>query len=76
PSEWNKFSGIGGIVFFTAVFATLSAGYAIYTIFDNFYISLIFALIWGLMIFNLDRYIVSSIKKTSSWWQQILMAVP
>jgi hypothetical protein len=26
PSEWNKFSGIGGIVLFTAVFATLSAG--------------------------------------------------
>jgi hypothetical protein len=22
PSEWNKFSGIGGIVLFTAVFAT------------------------------------------------------
>lgn len=76
PSEWNKFSGIGGIVLFTAVFATLSAGYAMFTIFDNFWASAGFGVLWGLMIFNLDRYIVSSIKKTGTWWNQILMAIP
>lgn len=76
PSEWNKFSGIGGIVLFTAVFATLSAGYAMFTIFDNLWAATGFAVLWGLMIFNLDRYIVSSIKKTGSWWNQILMAIP
>lgn len=76
PSEWNKFAGIGGIVLFTAIFATLSAGYAIFTVFDDIWISLGFAVLWGLMIFNLDRYIVSSIKKTGSWWNQLLMAVP
>ena len=76
PSEWNKFAGIGGIVLFTAVFATLSAGYAMFTIFDDIWASLGFAILWGLMIFNLDRYIVSSIKKTGTWWNQILMAIP
>lgn len=76
PSEWNKFSGIGGIVLFTAVFATLSAGYAMFTVFDNLWISIGFAILWGLMIFNLDRYIVSSIKKTGTWWNQILMTIP
>jgi hypothetical protein len=76
PSEWNKFAGIGGIVLFTAVFATLSAGYALFTIFDNLWTSAGFAVLWGLMIFNLDRYIVSSIKKTGTWWNQILMAIP
>ena len=76
PGEWNKFSGIGGIVLFTAVFATLSAGYAMFTIFDNFWASAGFGVLWGLMIFNLDRYIVSSIKKTGTWWNQILMAIP
>ena len=76
PSEWNKFAGIGGIVLFTAIFATLSAGYAMFTIFENLWISAGFAVLWGLMIFNLDRYIVSSIKKTGTWWNQILMAIP
>lgn len=76
PSEWNKFAGIGGIILFTAVFATLSAGYAMFTVFDNLWVSIGFALLWGLMIFNLDRYIVSSIKKTGTWWNQTLMAIP
>lgn len=76
PSEWNKFAGIGGIVIFTAVFATLSAGYAMYTVFDEIWTAIGFGLLWGLMIFNLDRYIVSSIKKTGTWWNQILMAIP
>lgn len=76
PSEWNKFAGIGGIVLFTAVFASLSAGYAIFTVFDDVWISVGFGLLWGLMIFNLDRYIVSSIKKTVGWWHQLLMTLP
>ncbi len=76
PSDWNKFSGIGGIVLFTAIFATLSAGYAMMTVFDDVFIAIGFGILWGLMIFNLDRYIVSSIKKTGSWWSQILMSIP
>ena len=76
PTEWNKFAGIGGIVLFTAIFATLSAGYAMFTVFDNVWTAVGFGVLWGLMIFNLDRYIVSSIKKTGTWWNQILMTIP
>ena len=76
PSEWNKFAGIGSVILFTAAFATLSAGYALYTVFDNIWAAVGFGLLWGLMIFNLDRYIVSSIKKTGTFWNQFLMAAP
>jgi len=76
PSEWNKFAGIGGIVLFTAIFATLSAGYAMFTVFDDVWTAVGFGILWGLMIFNLDRYIVSSIKKTGTWWNQVLMTIP
>lgn len=76
PSEWNKYAGIGGIVLFTAVFATLSSTYAMYTVFEDDYISIGLGILWGLMIFNLDRYIVSSIKKTGTLWNQFLMAFP
>lgn len=76
PSEWNKFAGIGGIVLFTAVFATLSAGYAMFTVFDDVWTAIGFGVLWGLMIFNLDRYIVSSIKKAGTWWNQVLMTIP
>lgn len=76
PTDWNKFAGIGGIVLFTAVFASLSAGYAMFTVFDDIWAAIGFGILWGLMIFNLDRYIVSSIKKTGTWWNQILMTIP
>lgn len=74
--EQNKYAGIGATVFFTAVMATLAASYALYTVFDNIYSSIFFGLIWGLLIFNLDRFIVSTIKKNDSKWKELLQATP
>jgi len=74
--EQNKYAGIGATVFFTAVMATIAASYALYTVFDNLYSSLFFGLIWGLLIFNLDRYIVSTIKKRDNVIDEILQATP
>ncbi|NRD19221.1 DUF4407 domain-containing protein [Winogradskyella eckloniae] len=74
--EQNKYAGIGATVFFTAVMATIAASYALYTVFDNLYTSIFFGLIWGLLIFNLDRYIVSTIKKRDHIIDEILQATP
>ncbi|WP_299105577.1 DUF4407 domain-containing protein [uncultured Winogradskyella sp.] len=74
--EQNKYAGIGATVFFTAVMATIAASYALYTVFDNLYSSIFFGLIWGLLIFNLDRYIVSTIKKRDNIIDEILQATP
>ncbi|RMG83391.1 MAG: DUF4407 domain-containing protein [Bacteroidetes bacterium] len=35
-----------------------------------------FGAVWGAMIFNLDRYIVSSMKSHGQWWRDFLVAVP
>ncbi|MFC0603096.1 DUF4407 domain-containing protein [Winogradskyella pulchriflava] len=74
--EQNKYAGIGATVFFTALMATIAASYALYTVFDNLYASLFFGLVWGLLIFNLDRYIVSTIKKRNNVLDELLQATP
>lgn len=71
-----KYAGIGGIVLCTGLLAAFSGGFAFYTIFgpknnaisDETSIgtiirSGIFGIIWGLIILNLDRFIVSSTGK-------------
>ena len=74
--EQNKYAGIGATVFFTAVMATIAGSYALFTVFDNIYTSVFFGLIWGLLIFNLDRFIVSTIKKSDAKWKEFLQASP
>lgn len=74
--EQNKFIGIGATVFFTAVMATIAGSFALFTVFDNMYAAIFFGLIWGLLIFNLDRFIVSTIKKTDSRLKEFLQASP
>ena len=56
--------------------ATIAASYALFTVFDNTYIAIAFGLVWGLLIFNLDRFIVSTIKKSNSKWKEIWQATP
>lgn len=76
PSEINKHVGIGGTIFFTGLLANLSGGYALFSVFDNIWAAIGFGIVWGLMIFNLDRFIVSSMRKTNSFWKQFTMAIP
>lgn len=74
--EQNKYAGIGATVFFTAVMAFIASSYALYTVFDTIYASVFFGLVWGLLIFNLDRFIVSTIKKRDSFSSEFLQATP
>ena len=89
-----RYAGIGGIVLATGVLAAVSGGYAFYTIFGpkgdavveeiatirDLSISAIFAILWGLIVFNMDRFIVSSTgkgdgKDTISW-KEVWQALP
>ena len=74
--EQNKYAGIGATVFFTAIMAFIASSYALFTVFDNPYIAMGFGLLWGLLIFNLDRFIVSTIKKRDNFMDEFIQATP
>lgn len=74
--EQNKYAGIGATVFFTAILAFIASSYALFTVFDNPFIAMSFGLIWGLLIFNLDRFIVSTIKKRDRLIDEFIQAIP
>lgn len=80
PTEWNKYAGIGGTIFFTGLLASLSGGYALYTIFrgdaNAFAYAILFGITWGFVILNLDRFIVSSIRKEGNLRKELLQASP
>ena len=77
PSEHSKYSGLGGVLLATFVLATISGGYAVHTVFGNWLWTIGFAIIWGLIIFNFDRFLVSTMRKYGvSRRKQIWMAVP
>ncbi len=79
-SDHVKYAGMGAIVIFTALLASMSAGFAFYTIFSEkrdwalenadmpiqwgvVLAATVFALLWGTMIYNLDRFIVAAAGK-------------
>jgi hypothetical protein len=76
-SDSVKFQGMGGVVLATAVLAFASGSYAFYTVFEpktgtalgrelhvpTLLLSIVAGIVWGLVIFNLDRFIVSSTGK-------------
>ncbi len=85
---------MGGIVVATGAMATLAGGYAFYTIFSpknpqtgdmlysglEMFFSCCFGLFWGLIIFNIDRFIVTSTGKGDGTEaitkQEIISAIP
>lgn len=75
-AEQVKYAGIGGTIFFTAVMAFIASAYALFTVFDSVYLAIGFGVIWGLLIFNLDRFIVSTIKKQGKPWLEFGQAIP
>lgn len=92
-SDQVKYFCLGGIVVATGVLAGIAGGYAIYTIFQpkgsaldseihtpTMIISMIFGIVWGLVIFNIDRFIVTSTGKGDGTEKitkdEILSAIP
>ncbi|MBZ5856252.1 DUF4407 domain-containing protein [Flavihumibacter profundi] len=83
PTEHPKYNTLGGVLLATFALAALSSGYAFYTIFGTVGWAMGFALLWGLIIFNFDRFMVATIRKygisSSHQWRvaipRILLAI-
>ena len=92
-SDQIKYMCLGGIVFATGAMAGIAGGYAFYTIFEErssaidnpvdtgaLIGGLLFGIVWGLMIFNIDRFIVTSTGKGDGTeaitWDEFKGAIP
>lgn len=92
-SDQVKYMCLGGIIVATGMMAAIAGGYAFYTIFEPkgssleetfswpvTIASMLFGLMWGAMIFNLDRFIVSSTGKGDGTeaitWDEFKSALP
>lgn len=92
-SDQIKYMCLGGIVLATGAMAGIAGGYAYYTIFEprgsaienpidttTVISAIIFGLVWGLMIFNIDKFIVTSTGKGDGTeaitWDELKGAIP
>ncbi|NJM16512.1 MAG: DUF4407 domain-containing protein [Bacteroidales bacterium] len=66
PTDYNKFFGIGILVAFTGIMASISGTFAILSIFELNAISLTMGAFWGVFVFFLDWYILASLKKNKN----------
>jgi hypothetical protein len=83
PIEWSKYGSIGASVLTTSLLAAVSGGYAVYSISRSTAVASIFGVVWGLMLFVLDRFIVSTLSKAdelrpplAAFTEQLLKALP
>ena len=75
-SEVNKYGGVGATVFFTGILACFSGGYALFTAFNSIVLSYLLGIFWGLLVFNLDRFLVSTIKKSKGKLRELVQIMP
>jgi hypothetical protein len=75
-SEWIKHTGIGMTVLLTSILAGVSAAFALQSVFGSLWVSLPFSLLWAVVIFNIDRFVVSSFRKQFGMGREWLQALP
>ncbi len=75
-TERVALTSAGTAVFLTAVLAFISGSYALFFVFDSLVLALAFGCLWSAIIFNLDRFVVSSMRKRDDILSEIIIAAP
>ncbi|HYR10416.1 MAG TPA: DUF4407 domain-containing protein [Longimicrobium sp.] len=76
PDDETRYVGLGATVLLTAVLASLSGGYALFTVFRSVPAAAALGVLWGVLILNLDRVIVSGMHRQNNVWMDVLYALP
>lgn len=74
--ELTKYVCIGLTIVFTALLAAFSAYFAFSLIIDSKAITIAASILWAAIIFNLDRYIVSTMRSSSNKFYEFFKALP
>lgn len=74
--EVIKYSSIGVTIIFTAILATASSYFAFSLIFSNQTVAFALSLFWGAIIFNLDRFIVATMRVSDNRLKEFFKAAP
>lgn len=76
PHETARYTALGGIVLSTAAVATVSMLFALQEVLGHFSVWTLFVVLgWGLVVLNLDRWLVSS-ASGSQWHTRMAVFVP
>ncbi len=69
-------ASVGATILATAFLAFLSGSYALYFVFESRPLAISVGLFWAGIIFNLDRFLVSSLQRRGELVEDILRAAP
>ncbi len=71
-SDQEKYLSMGLAIFLTGVVATLTMAYAMNFVFNEPIIAILVGMVWGLVIFNLDRSLTLTMRKTQNSYDEYL----
>ncbi|NOQ75608.1 MAG: DUF4407 domain-containing protein [Crocinitomix sp.] len=75
-SDKQRYFLIGTTVLITALFAAISGIYVFSSVFQNIPLAVIFGIMWGMLIFTLDRYVVATVSRGSNFTRTLLQLLP
>lgn len=77
PTDTSKYVGLGGAVLTTAVLALVSFTFAARTVLGlTLPAAVLGGLFWAVAIFNLDRWLVSALKRRPTFWGNVAAFLP
>lgn len=76
PTDHPKYTSIGLTVFLTAILAAISAGYLTFVGTNSPLLATFFGPLWGIIILNLNRFVVLSVRLEQSPFRNFLIALP